>query len=342
MTHKRSPLRPLLSATAATGLALQLGGCLLFGGGYDGAYIERQDVSLEVPSDSGFRSTGEVGEVYTIIGETARDVNTWVAGVVEVTSAVTAYLNNYPETSKDGDWRVYGPIDDDDGRDMSWLVKIQGDASATSYQIWVGDRGASADAMVLLLDGNVQIDGDNRSGGFRLFAEGVEAQPELKDPEDAGSTFSGSIDVTFTRDVSTEEKTVDLTFNDWRQEYTLGDAWYSDETYAYRRDATGGGTFHLALYGTFDDQAWGGYQTNKVELDARWNPDEAGRARGQVLEVENADSALDGGDLVIHECFVAGGDLTYREINEPYAMDMPGYNMGDATACVFEASDLDG
>ena len=337
MPHRRHPALSLLLLAA---FAPTAGGCLLFGG-YDTATIEREDVSLDLYGSNAARSSGERGEVYTIIAETAYETNTWVAGVVEATSAVTRYLNNYPANETPDGYRTYGPFDDDEGRDLAWVVKIKGDASATEYKVLVGDRGETASDMLVLLDGHIEIDGDVRTGGFRLFFDAIEDQPELKDLEDSGTTFSGTIDVSFTRDVSTEEKTVDIQYNDFRAEYTLGDAWYSDETYAYHRDAEGGGTFHLAVYGTFDDQVFGGYQTNKLELDARWNPQEEGRARGQVLEVENADSILPAGDLVVHECFDAAGDLTYRALNEPYASEQPGYGLGDPANCVFDESDLD-
>lgn len=330
----------LLALTFATGLAPTTG-CFLLGG-YDGAYIEREDVSLDIYGGNATRSSGEKGEVYMLVAETAYDVNSWVAEVVEATSAVTRYLNNYPAQEDQDGYRSYGPFDDEDGRDLAWIVKIKGDASATSYKILVGDRGEGESDMLVLLDGHVEVDGDMRTGGFRLFFDAIEDQPELKDLEDSGTTFSGTIDVSFTRDVSTEEKTVDIQFNDFRAEYTLGDAWYSDETYAYHRDAAGNGEFHLAVYGTFDDQVFGGYQTNKVVLDAKWDASEAGRARGQVLEVENEDSALPAGDLVVHECFDAAGDLTYRGLNDAYASDHPEYLLGDPSTCIYEASDLDG
>ncbi len=337
MLRRKTPAMLTLALTA--GLA-PTGGCFLLGG-YDGAYIEREDVSLDLYGSSAMRSSGGQGEVYTLVAETAYDVNTWVAEVVEATSAVTRYLNDYPaQTDQDG-YRTYGPFDDDDGRDLAWIVKIKGDARATTYKILVGDRGEGEGNMLVLLDGHIEVDGDVRTGGFRLFFDAIEDQPELKDLEDAGTTYSGTIDVSFTRDVSTEEKTVDIQFNDFRAEYTLGDAWFSDETYTYARDAEGNGTFHLAVYGTFDDQVFGGYQTNKVVLDARWDASEAGRARGRFLDVENEDSALPAGDLVIHECFDASGDLTYRGLNDPYAASYPEYLLGDPSACIFEDSDLD-
>lgn len=40
--------------------------------------------------------------------------------------------------------------------------------------------------------------------------------------------------------------------------------------------------------------------------------------------------------MIIEECFASDGSLTWRVINEPYAGELPGYNMGDAQACVFE------
>lgn len=35
-------------------------------------------------------------------------------------------------------------------------------------------------------------------------------------------------------------------------------------------------------------------------------------------------------------CFTGEGSLTWRMINEPYASELPGYNLGDARTCVVE------
>ncbi len=330
-----------LTFAALTAVAAPSTGCFLLGG-YDGAFIEKDDVSLDVYGDSGFRAAGEEGDVYVIVRETAVSVNGWVGETVQGIATVVQFLNNHRETAREGEWRVYGPFNDDDGRDLSWLVKISGDADATAYEAWVGARGASRGNMDKLLEGDIVIDGDERRGGFSLFFDAVEAHQEMKQLEDAGVTFTGSIDVSFTRDVSTEQKTVDVKFNDFRAEAVLGEAWFSNENYGYDRDGDGNGTFHLAVHGTWDDNAWGGQQTNKMVLDARWNADESGRTRGQILDVENADSGLPNGDLIIHECFDVAGSLTWRDINDNYDVEYPWYDMGDATLCSFTEDDLGG
>jgi hypothetical protein len=312
-------------------------GCFL--SGYDGVFIERDDVTMEY-GGNGFRAAGEEGDVYKIIEETAQNVNGWVGETVQGVSSVVAYLNNYRETSKDGEWRVYGPFNDDQDRDLAWLVKITGDDTATDYEVWVGARGASQGDTQRLVAGSMKVEGEVRTGTFSLYFDAVEAHPAMKDLENAAVTFSGSVDVTFERDTATDRKLVGLQFNDFRAEDVLGQAWFSDESYTYDRDADGGGTFHLAVYGTFDDNAWGGTQTNKLELDARWNPDEAGRTRGQILQVENEESILDKGDMIIHECFAGTGGLTWRWISDAYAAEMPEYVFGDESSCVFTEADL--
>lgn len=335
MTFSRRLLVPLTLASA------MLPGCFA---GYEGAFVESQDVALDVPGQITMRGTaqGTEGEIYGLIRDTATDVNGWVGETVDGMATVVSYLNGYRETSRDGTWRIYGPFNDDEGRDAAWTVRIDGDADATAFEVLVGPYGSSTDDMAMIMDGNVAVDGDRRSGGFTLHFDALEAHPELKDLDDAGKITSGAIEVTFDRNVATEQKTVEIAFKDFREETFSGDeAWWSDERYSYRRTDDGSGTFHLAVYGQFDDNAWGGYRTNKMELDGRWNADESGRARGQILEVDNADSGLPDGDLIIHECFDGDGSLTWREINEPYASETPSYNLGEEGTCSFSAADMD-
>lgn len=331
-------VRAVLSTTMMVGLLATAPGCWFTG--YEGAFPEGDDVRLELPGQ-GFRAAGDRGEVYGTIEETARDVNGFVSELVTGVGAVVEALSQYRETSRDGDWRVYGPFDDDEGRDLAWLVKIEGDEAATRYEVWVGAAGSKADAMDRVMNGSIEIDGDLRTGDFGLDFDAIEKHPAIKDPEDVGKTFSGAIEVTFERDVSTEAKTIDIAFIDFREEDLLGDAWFSDETYVYDRDGDGSGSFHLAVHGQADEDAFIGTVVNRLVLDARWSEKGEGRARGMLLEVDNEDSALPYGDLIVHECFEPGGALTYAGVNEAYAQELGHYVTGDASACAFTEADLD-
>ena len=313
-----------------------IGGCFET---YDNAYPEGDDVRLDLPGQ--FRAAGDRGEVYGVIEDTARDVNGTVAELVQGVGTVVAALNHYPETRRDGAWRVYGPFEDDMGRDLSWMVKIQGDAASTDYEVLVGNAQASSAAqMDIVMDGSITIDGSERSGDFTMDFDAVEKHPALKDPEDAGVAFAGSIDVEFFRDIDSELKTINIDFNDFSETALLGEAWFSDDTYAYERGADGDGNFHLAVNGRWDEGAFGGMRVNRLELDARWNAQEQGRARGMVLDVDNEDSGLPSGDLILHECFEAGGALTYAGVNEAYRAELAHYVDGTEDSCKFGEDEL--
>ena len=321
--------------------ALSLSGC--FQEKYDGAFPEGDDVRLSVPGQQGFRSAGETGEVYQLVADTATEVNGWVTEVVNGTGTVVKALSNHPASSKDGDWLIYGPFDDDKGRDLSWLIRIQGNDTYTDYEVFVGTRGAKkAGRMDLFMSGGIDIDGDMRTGTFTLDFAAVERHPQVKDFEDAGKTYSGSIEVAFERNVATEKKIVDIEFKDFRVADTFGDAWFSNETYEFRREDSGSGSFHLAINGQVDDNAFVGRQVNRVELDALWTKNEDGRARAKVLEVDNEASALPHGDLVVHECFDPGGALHFRHATDDYARDeYAGYNFGKESDCLFTEEQID-
>ncbi|MCA9635118.1 MAG: hypothetical protein KC420_03680 [Myxococcales bacterium] len=350
MTHKA--LRSSLVATAVAGLCTLNSGCLLMlsqlGNGGDDDFIEGDDVRLALPSGVSMRAgdPSEIrGDVYVIIDNTIKDTNTWVTGSVEGMAAIYRFLDRRRETSTDGDWRVYGPYADDDGRDLAWLVKLDDVEGVQKFELHVGPRDAKSVADVdKLLDGELSVDQNLRSGGFNLYFDTIEAHPEMKNEDDSLHTFSGMIHVTFERDVDTQRKQIDIKFDDFQvlyQGFLDDDTFFSDETYNYRTEDDGSGSFHLALYGQWDDWGWSGPETEKMVLDMAWTPDGEGRSRGQILEVDGVGD-LKHGDLDINECFVSDGYITWRTINDAYIDEVPDYNIGEESVCVLGIEALPG
>ncbi|MEZ4454503.1 MAG: hypothetical protein R3B09_33940, partial [Nannocystaceae bacterium] len=274
---------------------------------------------------------------------TITDVNGWVTGSVEGIAAIYRYLDRHRETSRDGSWKVYGPYEDDDGRDLSWLVKIDDVDGLKKFEFYVGARGATGqESMDKLIDGQLQVKENLRTGGFGLYFDAIEAHPEMKDAKDELNTFSGAIQISFERDVDAGSKSIDVKFDDFQilyEGFLDDDTFFSDESYNYRLDADGAGTFHLALYGQFDHTGWSGPETEKMILDMAWNADGTGRDRGQILEVDGTGDLLHG-DLIIDECFKSGGYIAWRTINDPYVVDLPDYNLGAEDLCTVGADAL--
>ncbi|MBZ5713633.1 hypothetical protein [Nannocystis pusilla] len=310
------------------------------------AFIEADDVRLELPESIAAREGGQVrGTLHIGVQYTADQVNRWVTVIVEHCARVIAYLDDVQPTSRDGDTRVYGPYDDNDGRDLAWLVRVETLEDGSNYEVYVGNRGAKGqDAMDLLMRGDLHKEESERSGGFTMDFDVVEKYREMKGPDADMSVIGGVVDVTFKRDVETEEKVIDLDFKAVSFEY-LGylddDVLFSDDKYTYTRDAKGGGTFDLTLYGEWDDYGWSGPEQEKASVQAAWDGDGNGRARGSILEVEGVGD-MKHGDLFLDECQGTDGFLTWRALNEPYALEAPGYNFGDPETCVIPASALDG
>lgn len=319
----------------ALGLSLLSGGCFEE---YGSAVPTGDDVRLDMPGN-GFRAAGERGDGYELVVETATEVNGFVTDLVQGMGVIIDELNDHRETKREGDVRVYGPFNDEEGRDASWMIKIGGDESATDYEVFVGGRGASAKAMDLVMHGDIKIDGDMRTGGMTLDFDAIERHRDVWDSDFSGSV-SGAIDIRFERDVSTERKSVEIEFIDFREEALLGDAWFSDETYRYRRADDGAGSFHLAVSGDIDDDAFVGRKVNRVQLDALWNADEQSRVRALIEDVDNEESALPHGNLELHECVDAMGGLTWRELTDEYAAEEPGYNFGEEAKCAFSREDI--
>ncbi|MDC0717598.1 hypothetical protein [Nannocystis bainbridge] len=328
-----------LSATLATG-------CFFANADEETAFVEADDVRIDLPESIAAREGGQVrGLLHLGVESTAGHVNRWVTMLVEHCARVIAYLDDVQPSAREGNTRIYGPYDDNDGRDLAWLVRVESIEDGANYQIYVGGRGAADQgAMALLMKGDLHKDGSKRSGGFELDFDVVEKHPEMKGPDADMSVVGGFVAVTFERDVETEQKRIDLDFQAASFEY-LGwlddDVFYSDDKYSYTRDAEGGGSFDLTLYGEWDDYGWSGPEREKASVQAAWDAAGNGRARGSILEVDGVGD-MKHGDLFLDECQGADGFLTWRALNEPYALEAPGYGFGDPKSCEIEESALDG
>jgi hypothetical protein len=298
-----------------------------------------------MPDSLSNRAEGVRGDLHQGVEWTAAQVNGWVTMLVEHMGKVVAILDDVQPTSRDGQIRIYGPYDDDDGRDLSWLVRLETLEDGSKYELFVGNRGAKAQSdMDLVMTGDLHRDEKKRSGGFTMDFDVVEKHPELKGADADMSVIGGAVDVTFERDVETETKRIDLDFKAVSFEY-LGylddDVFFSDDKYTYTRDEEGGGTFDLAEYGEWDDYGWSGPAQEKASVQAVWDGKGNGRARGSIVQVDGVGD-MKHGDLFLSECFGSDGFVSWRQLNEPYALEAPDYNFGDEKSCVFPDSALDG
>ena len=329
--------RTNLAATFA--LSLLSGGCFLLGDSGDHQFIQADDVRLELPgavSDRDVDTTMIHGDLHDAALLVSADVNTWITTLVETSARVVEILNGVPETSRDGNTRVYGPYPDRDGRDLSWLVRIGEQDETTSFELHVGKRSAGAQSdMDRLMGGTLVADEVSRSGGFDVDFDVVEKYPEVKGGARELYTYAGAVAVTFERELGSELKHIDMDFQDFSvlyQGFLDDDAFFSDDTYSYHRAADGAGNFHLALLGEWDDHGWSGPEQENMTLEWAWNPQGEGRTRGTIVEVDGVGD-MKHGDLAIEECFGADGFLTWRQINEPYLVEAPDYDLGDPKSC---------
>ncbi len=335
-----------LASLFALSLSTMSTGCFLFGN--DAAdFLEGDDVRIELPESIAARNGGEQirGDLHVAVEWYSRQTNAWVTTLVENSAKVVGYLDDIQPTSTEGAIRIYGPYDDDQGRDLSWLVRLETLTDGSKYELYVGVRGAKAQAdMDLLMTGDLHHEGKARSGGFTMDLDVVEKHAEMKGADGDLTVVAGTVDVTFTRDVETEEKRIDLDFKEVTVEY-LGylddDIFYSNDRYAYARKADGAGTFVVAAYGEWDDNGWSGPEREKMVVQAAWNADGAGRTHGEILEVDGVGD-MKYGDLYLDECSGTDGFLTWRALNDVYAVAAPGYNFGDEATCLVPLSAFEG
>lgn len=338
----------LVPVACALTLSLLGGGCFLLPESSDGKFVEADDVRLEVPgavTDRDYDPTMVHGDVHDLVLVTTGNVNMWVTEIVEVAARVVEYLDGVPESSRDGDLRVYGPYADRDGRDLAWLVKIGEDGDTTTYETFIGSRDAKSEAdMDRLMSGTLVVGEKTRSGGFDMDFDVVEKYSEIKGEQGRLYTYSGDLAVTFERDIETQKKHIDMDYIDFDVVYDGfldSDKFHSDDTYSYHRAEDGSVTFQLSVYGEWDDFNWSGPELEKMDLLAAWTADGAGRTRGTIVEVDGVGD-MKHGDLQVDECFGDDGLLTWRQINEAYVDEVPDYNFGEAKSCALAEDALKG
>lgn len=340
----------LTRSTLATSIALSSllsGGCFLLGERGNNQFIEADDVRFDVPgaiSDRKVDTSMIHGDLHDAALLVTADVNGWITTLVETSARVVEILDGVPESSRDGNTRIYGPYADRDGRDLSWLVRIGETDDTTEFEIHVGPRTAKSQSdMSKLMNGTLVVGEDSRSGGFDLDFDVVEKYGEMKGEDRELYTYAGSVSVTFERQLGTEFKHIDMDFQDVSVLYDGfldSDSFFSDDTYSYHRDAEGGGNFHLALLGEWDDYGWSGPEQENLTLEWAWNPKGEGRTRGTIVEVDGVGD-MKHGDLTVEECFNADGYLTWRQINDAYLVEVPDYDMGEAKSCALDVDAFD-
>jgi len=317
---------------AALPLLLLAGGCWQ----HSYAFPSSEDVRMAPRDGDSMResSTAEYGDVYALGMQTAHEVNGWIGEGVDAAARVIEVLEKLPASSKDGEYDVFGPYHDAE-TDLSWLIRIAGDEGESHFEVLVG-AGSSKDAsgMEELLDGQIAIDGDVRSGVFAMNFDTVE-KFDLKRGPDRDRTYKGSLEIRFERDTSSEHKLVEIVYDDFEvtQEFPIVE-YFSADRYSFRRNADGAGEFVFGLVSTFQAQVWSGPERERMTLELAWNADGAGVGKEQVLEMEDGEGDLAYGDIVLEECFDEKGYFTWRQLNEPYAGAFPQYGAGDSASCV--------
>ena len=333
--------RTLLVTSFLAFSTLSTTGCFLLQPGGNTPVFEGDDVRMETPKGS-FRALGAQGEVMMLADEVATDVNRWVAEMADGLGEMLVELNeNYP-TREEGDWRIYGPNDAENGENASWMARVSGDEDEAHFEVLVGERGARESELRVLFTGDLVVDDTLRSGGFTIDFDVISKLAALQKDLRADEEFGGKIAVEFSRDTETQYKYVDMSFDEfWYVDPSEDEDFnYKDEQYAFHREDDGSGIFHFATWAPFEEEGWSGPERERVTVDMAWNGENAGRARAQIMEVEGQGD-LRHGDVVLSECFDPGWSLSWANLNEPYAAEHPEYNEGSEEACLLEESALD-
>jgi hypothetical protein len=316
-----------LRSSAALLLPIALFGTACFGGEH--AFPNSDDFRMShSESEERAGSLAEYGDVYALGMQSAHEVNGWVGEGVDVAGRIIRTLEKYPPTSTDGSWDVYGPYRDTE-TGLSWRIRISGDEDGSNFEVAVGSDGKD---MRNLLTGSVDIDGDLRYGTFSMDFDVVE-EFELKAGPDKDRTYTGRIDIRFERSTETDRKIVEIDYDNFEvtQEYPIVE-YFSAESYAFRKNDEGAGSFHLDIMSTFQAQVWSGPERERMTIDLEWNETGAGVGAARMLQLEG-EGDLAYGDIHLDECFDEHGYFTWRQLNEPYAGAYAEYNSGDPALC---------
>ena len=132
-------------------------------------FLQADDVRLELPEAVTHRDADPSqihGDLHDAVLKVTADVNGWITQLVETSGRVVEFLDGVPETSREGTARIYGPYADRDGRDLSWLVRLDETEKGSTFALFVGLRTAKAQAeMEPLMSGSLVVGEDARSGG---------------------------------------------------------------------------------------------------------------------------------------------------------------------------------
>lgn len=295
------------------------------------AFPSSDDVRMSSSSSAMRRAgSGEYGDVYALGMQTAHEVNGWVGEGVDAAGRIVEVLQKLPPSSEDGEYDVFGPYYDHE-TGLSWEIRIAGDEDASHFEVLVGRGKKATDE---LLDGEMKVDGDLRTGTFAMNFDTIEAF-DLKSGPDEDRTYKGSIEIRFERDTSSEHHLVDVVYDGFEvtQEFPIAEYFSADE-YSFRRNADGAGEFVFSLVSTFQTQVWSGPDRERMSLELKWNADGAGTGKETIRALDDGEGDLAYGDLVLEECFDEGGFFTWRRLSAEYAAVIPGYAAGDQAACV--------
>jgi hypothetical protein len=319
---------PSRNAFLALPLVILAGGCWQTN---DYAFPTSDDVRMG-SSSSQMRdgASGEYGDVYALGMQTAHEVNGWVGEGVDAAGRIIEVLEVLPATSEDGEYDVYGPYYDIE-TDLSWMIRIAGDESESHFEVLVGRGKEATDE---LLDGEMKVDGDMRTGVFAMNFDTVETY-DLKSGPDKDRSYKGSMEIRFERDTSSEHHLVEVVYDGFEvtQEFPIKEYFSADE-YMFRRNADGAGEFVFSLVSTFQTQVWSGPDRERMTLELKWNADGAGIGKETISALDDGEGDLAYGDLVLEECFDEGGFFTWRQLSAEYAAVIPGYGQGDEGKCV--------
>lgn len=327
--------RTILTSALVLAAAGAAPGCFLIEPEY--AFIEGDDVTMEPVRGAEFRAADdapiEYGDIYAISMQSAHEVSGWISVVIDLTGQTIDLLDRFPSEEDGEGYLVYGPYKPKDSG-VSWLFRLDGDPEATKFEVWVGRDGASGRSeMDQLLRGQVEITRTRRAGSFDLDFDVLESfGEELKIGPDRDRHYTGTVTLTFDRDLESDYKHIDIDYSNFtvRQEIPIRD-FFAASTYQFHREADGSGEFHVDIQSTFQAMLWSGPQVEQAVIDMTWNASGAGQAHGEIRDGKTGDLML--GDLSLDECFDEQGAMVWREINAAYAEALPDYNTGDRGRC---------
>jgi hypothetical protein len=332
-------MKKLMALCAAVAMAT---GCGKASDDFKNVVPSSDNVKLNVPASATAMRAGETGQTEMALrtGPSSSQLQGDIAGTYQITRGVTGAVNlgtvfvlglvkgitDQTPTTADSNHAVWGPYTDQLSPTTWKFTAVKTGDHTYSYSLEGKPKAADDSAYVIVLSGQhtPALDGsgdkikDYGSGSFLIDWNEAQTLPEH-------DSNVGTAALTYSRDVTSGQVTIDVQFNQVRDENS---GQLIDATYHFAQDSSGG-NFAFNTMGDVDHDTSGDLEN--LVINSRWMSNGAGRS-----DVTATGGSV--GSASFSECWNESFASTYLNASWDAAAD---YGT-EGTDCVFTSAAFPG